>query len=108
MFAPGPLVSKNGKGGSEKECDTTRRKSFDEWLDVKQKLDKGLALFFQLDPSRANSDFLQVSSSVVRWLYMLAAYVPLSYCQHCRRFHFVTWCYRFCFYYVGFACWLGL
>ncbi len=63
MFAPSAPVSKNGKGGLGKECDKRRRKSFDEWLDVKKKLDKGLNLFSKLDPSRANSDFLQVSSS---------------------------------------------
>ncbi len=63
MFAPSEPVNKKGKGLSGKECDKRKRKSFEEWIDVKEKLDKGLNLFSQLDPSRANSDFLEVRSS---------------------------------------------
>ncbi len=64
MFARSQRVNKAGKGSSRKECDKRRRKSFEEWLDVKEKLDKGLSLFSQLDPSRANSDFLEVCESI--------------------------------------------
>ncbi len=102
MFAPGAPVRKNGKGGSGKECDKRRRKSFDEWLDVKKKLDKGLKLFSQLDPSRANSDFLQVSSSS-SWLHVFAyssgtaSIVDSAIWSSSCCFRRWWWCYSFCF-----------